>query len=144
MTAMGRKRPLAILSAEGPLLRVKRKFEWISEQSKISMAASEVKRSFNSHQTRCFQQPLSARSGHSLTVNLANMSSISADASQVQKIRRRSRLILSSSSLDPLRSWFYFFRSTTHSQCESPCSIFLVSLNEKSGFRLSTAPSPHL
>ena len=38
----------------------------------------------------------------------------------------------------------YFFRSITHSQCESPCSMFLVNLNVKFGFRLSTAPSPHL
>lgn len=38
----------------------------------------------------------------------------------------------------------YFFRSTTHSQCESPRSIFLVSLNVKFGFKLSAAPSPHL
>ena len=42
-----------------------------------------------------------------------------------------------------IRFRFYFFRSTTHSQCESPCSIFLVSLNVKFGFRLSAAPSPH-
>ena len=40
--------------------------------------------------------------------------------------------------------WLYFFRSTTHSQWESPRTIFLVSLKEKFGFRLSVAPSPHL
>lgn len=38
----------------------------------------------------------------------------------------------------------YFFRSTTHSQCESPRTMFLVSLKVKSGFRLSVAPSPQL
>jgi hypothetical protein len=36
----------------------------------------------------------------------------------------------------------YVFRSTIHSQCESPWNIFLVSLNLKFGFKLSTAPSP--
>jgi hypothetical protein len=38
---------------------------------------------------------------------------------------------------------FYFFRSTTHSQCESPRTIFLVSVKVKFGFRLSVAPAPH-
>src|SRR6476660_3402567 len=34
----------------------------------------------------------------------------------------------------------YFFRSTTHSQCESPWSMFLVNLKVKFGFKLSVAP----
>jgi hypothetical protein len=38
----------------------------------------------------------------------------------------------------------YFFCSTTHSQCESPPTIFLVSLKVKFGFKLSVAPSPML
>ena len=36
----------------------------------------------------------------------------------------------------------YFFRSTTHSQCESPRTMFLVSLNVKFGFTLAATPSP--
>ena len=36
----------------------------------------------------------------------------------------------------------YFFRSMTHSQCESPRTIFLVSLNVKFGFTLAATPSP--
>jgi hypothetical protein len=48
------------------------------------------------------------------------------------------------SNVGRLGSFFYFFRSTTHSQCESPSSMFLVSLKVKFGFRLSAAPSPHL
>lgn len=43
------------------------------------------------------------------------------------------------SNEDPRR---YFLRSTTHSQCESPCSMFLVSLKVKSGFTLSATPVP--
>jgi hypothetical protein len=38
----------------------------------------------------------------------------------------------------------YSFPSTTHSQWDSPWSMFLVSLDVQFGFRLSTAPSPHL
>lgn len=37
---------------------------------------------------------------------------------------------------------YCFFRSTTHSQCASPRTMFLVNLNVKFGFRLSVAPSP--
>ena len=45
----------------------------------------------------------------------------------------------------PSRDCRYFFlRSTTHSQCASPRTMFLVSLNVNSGFKLSATPSPKL
>ena len=56
--------------------------------------------------------------------------------------QRRSDMELYKDVIVPL--CLYFFRSTTHSQCESPATIFFVSLNVKFGFKLSTAPSPHL
>jgi hypothetical protein len=44
----------------------------------------------------------------------------------------------------PSRSYFDFFRSTTHSQCESPLGMLLTSLNVKFWFKASAGPSPHL